>query len=192
MKLYLSLLAIIFSLTTHAQFVTNVEWHYGPAPSGSDTIYYDAGKKLVWKDFKGVPDNKSFAIAITSSGFGYFMSMRSTGGRTQLNVSVYCFFSKKNSWVKPGMQSDYALLHEQHHFDITYINACHFVERLRNTVFTLGTYEAQLEALYTEAYGQMNKMQNDYDGQTRNGILKDIQAEWNQKVDAQLKVLPIN
>jgi hypothetical protein len=29
-------------------------------------------------------------------------------------------------------------------------------------------------------------MQNDYDGQTKNGQLKNIQAEWNNKIEKRL------
>ena len=41
-------------------------------------------------------------------------------------------------------------------------------------------------------YTILKKMQDDYDGQTKNGQLKTIQADWNDKIDKQLKSLAIN
>jgi len=35
----------------------------------------------------------------------------------------------------------------------------------------------------------MNKMQDDYDGQTKNGQLKDIQAKWNELLDQKITLI---
>ena len=156
-------------------------------PAG-ETIYYSSSKPLSWKDFKGTPDNNSVAAAITASGFGYKADFKSTGGKSQLNIAVYCYFSKKNSWVKPGKTTDYILTHEQHHFNISFIAANFFMDKLRTAGITRANYNVLLPKLYNECVAIMNKMQNDYDGQTKNGQMKDVQAQWNDYVSAKIKI----
>lgn len=190
MKYFYSGLFLLLTSTGYSQIFTTVQWQ-ASAPLG-DTILYQPGQNLTWKDFQGDPERKSVAIAITASGFGFSMSMKSRNGKTTLMITVNCFFNKKNSWVKQGMKSDYALLHEQHHFDITYIAVCLFVKKLKAANFTLSNYSALIDKINDESYAGLEKMQNDYDGQTKNGQLKDVQAEWNKKIDQQLAALLTN
>ena len=90
------------------------------------------------------------------------------------------------------MKSNYALLHEQHHFDITYIATCLFMKKLKAANFTMSNYSNLIDKINDECYVELEKMQNDYDGQTKNGQLKDVQAEWNKKIDQQLAALITN
>ena len=189
MKYCLALSFFLITGTAYTQITTTVRWQVNKAPDANDTIYYANDRKLNWKDFQGRPDTKSIAAAITVSGFGYMLAMRSMNTKAAVTITVYCFYNKARSWVKPGVQSDYALLHEQHHFDITYIGACLFIKKLKAAVFTLNNYAEIIESINHECNAEMEKMQNDYDGQTRNGQLKDIQANWDKKIDAQLAVL---
>lgn len=154
-----------------------------------DTIYYKPNEKLNWNDFKGKPNKQSIAAAITESGFGYRLSMQSTNKKAKIEITVFCYFSKLNSWVKPDLKSNYALLHEQHHFDITYINACLFIKRLRAADFTPDNFVSLTEKINDECFNALEKMQNDYDGQTKNGRIKNIQLAWNKKIDQQLDSL---
>jgi len=191
----LSILSAFFLLTTVAaypQLNTTVVWHRQALPAASDSIHYIPGVKLNWADFRGRPDQQSSAAAITASGFGYTMEMKSVGRRASLVITVYCYFQKNASWVKRGLKSDYALLHEQHHFDITYLVTAGFITKLRNTVFTLANYDSLLEKINDEYYAELEKMQNAYDGETRNGLLKTEQAEWNAKIDRLLSQTIIN
>ena len=191
-KIILSGLFIFFTCTATAQLFTTVQWQgFESLPEG-DTIYYQANNALNWKDFKGSPQKNSVAIAITASGFGYTVAMKSRGNKATLVISVFCFFLKNNSWVKQNMKSDYALLHEQHHFDITFIAASSFMKKLKAAAFTLNNYNSLLKKLHDESYAELEKMQNDYDGQTKNGQLSDVQSEWNMKLSRQLSALVTN
>ena len=183
--------AFFFLLNTPAytQVTTTVRWQLNKTPETGDTIYYLPSRKLNWNDFRGRPDARSIAAAITTSGFGYSLAMRSMNGISTVNISVFCFYNKTRSWVKPGMQSEYALQHEQHHFDITYIGACLFIKKLRAAGFTLQNYAKLIENINAECNGAMEKVQNEYDGQTRNGQLKNIQAIWNKKIEGQLAAI---
>ena len=169
----------VIAVKVPAQFVTNV---YRTEQSGmdlNDIIYYNPAKSLVWKDFKGDPVEGGPVAAITSSGFGYKADMKTSGGKGQINVAVYCYFSKGKSWVKPGRTTPYILNHEQHHFDASYLASTLFMEKVKAILLTPANCNTVLPRLYRECCDMMNKLQNDYDGQTKNGQLPEIQEKWN-------------
>jgi hypothetical protein len=147
--------------------------------SSSDVIFYNTQKQLEWKDFRGKPNESSRAAAITASGFGYRADLKNTGSKGQLNIGVYCYFNKNNSWVKPGKTTEYILSHEQNHFNISFIAASLFVEKLKTATMNNQNFNVLLPRIYKESCDFMNKMQDDYDGQTKNGQLKEIQAKWD-------------
>lgn len=187
MKLLLLSFSLLLTLCSPAQFSSNIYWTEQTTMPASETIYYTPSKALTWNDFKGKPDNNSVAAAITASGFGYKADFKSSGPRSQLNIGVYCYFNKKSSWVKPGKTTDYILTHEQHHFDISFLAAGIFLQKLKTAGINRQNYNTLLPKLYNECVALMNKMQNEYDGQTKNGQLRDIQAQWNDFVSAKVK-----
>lgn len=191
-KYFLSLLLVLFCSFSFGQLTATVRWYNPGMDNSGDTIYYNESKKLVWKDFKGRPDNNSMAAAITESGFGYRMSMQYLNGRTNIVITVFCYFNRKKSWVKRDMDTDYALLHEQHHFDITYINTCLFIQKLNAARFTTTNYASLVDSIHDECYNAMNTMQDEYDGQTSNGRIRKVQFEWNKKIDSMLEGLTTN
>src|SRR6187549_815424 len=113
-KYSLALLFFLFSNLAHAQITTTIQWQKVKPGNAGDTISYDLKRKLDWYDFRGKPDENSPAAAITQSGFGYRMSMQNANGRTNVVITVFCYFNKKRSWVKDGQNTNYALIHEQH------------------------------------------------------------------------------
>ena len=175
-----------------AQFTVNIQWQSIKPGYTGDSIYYDAGRKLTWVDFKGRPDAASPAGAITESGFGYRMNMQSYNNRMSINITVFCYFNKNKSWVKKGMKTNYALLHEQHHYDITYINTCLFIKKLNAAKLTRSNFSSVVESIYDECFATLNKMQDEYDGETSNGRIENMQLLWNKKIDAQLVALSTN
>ncbi len=190
MKSFPLILFLFISNVIHAQLTTNVQWTKQSSMPASDVIYYDAGTKLLWNNFLCKPPaDNSWIAAITMSGFGYNASMRSTAGKGQLNIQVYCFFNKIKSWVKPGKTTNYILTHEQHHFDISYIAANIFVDMIQNAVLTTGNYNAILPRIYNECIDIMNKMQDEYDGETRNGQEKYLQEKWNRFIDDKIVLI---
>jgi len=189
MKQLLFFVYLIVSLPGFAQTTVTVNWLQHAPPANNDTIYYNSSKKLVWSNFKGKTDPHSDATAITSSGFGYLGAMRYQNGKTAISITVYCYFNKQSSWVRAGGQSDYALNHEQHHFDVTYIITNLFIQKLKQAKFTRNNYDVVIDKIYLESCAELEKMQNDYDGQTRNGRLKNMQSEWNEKIETKLELL---
>jgi hypothetical protein len=186
---------VLFILATKiaaAQFLVNIQWQSVKPGNSGDTIHYDSGRKLAWPDFKGKPDTESRAGAITESGFGYRMSMNSYNTRTSVNITVYCYFNKNKSWVKKGMKTAYALLHEQHHYDITYINTCLFIKKLKEAKLNKSNYISAVEKIYDDCFAALNAMQDAYDGETSNGRIEAMQLIWNKKIDAQLAAIITN
>jgi hypothetical protein len=189
MKYIVVLVTLFFSLQVTAQVSTNVYWTEQTNMQPTDVIYYNIQHPLVWKDFRGMANENTTVAAMTVSGFGYKADMKNIGAKGQLNIGVYCYFNKNTSWVKPGKTTEYILGHEQHHFNISYIAASFFVEKLKTTSVNLSNYKALLPALYKEGCDMMNKLQADYDGQTKNGQAKDIQAKWNEYLTLKINAL---
>ncbi len=195
-KLKLLTLILFLSQYVFSQITVSVKKLNRVAPAKSDTIYYNNSSKLNWKNFTGTPQLSSGAAAITTSGFGYAASISYDEDGGNAEIGTYCFFSKKKSWVKPGNKNAYTLAHEQKHFDITYIGYCNFLSKIEATKFsTSETFNKDIEKVYKECYATMRKMQDDYDTETKNGILKDKQQEWIDRINTLLatqKKLDIN
>ncbi len=189
MRYFFSFFIILLSAHASAQVKVLINFLQTKTPASSDTIYFNPSRKLVWNDFKGTPEPNHIALAITSSGLGYSAAMKSTNGAGTITINVFCYFDKEKSWVKVGKQSDYALTHEQHHFDVSYLATNLFVTKLKAAKFTLSNYALLLQKIYTEALQNLESMQNAYDGETKNGQLKNIQAVWNKKIDDSLKAI---
>jgi hypothetical protein len=188
---YFVFFCIFFCLSSaaSAQLKVNIYWTEQTNYPATDVLYYNSRKSLLWKDFVGKPVDVSPAAAITASGFGYKADMKRLGNEGQLNIAVYCFFNKNNSWVKTGKNTSYILNHEQHHFDISFIAANHFMNQLKSASFSFTNYNALLTAMYTESNQFMNKMQKEYDGETKNGQLREEQSKWDALISTQLQAL---
>ena len=187
---FLQLVFLVFiSHALHAQLNTKVQWTQQTSMSPSDVIYYKPENKLVWQNFRGAPVEGGRTAAITMSGFGYTANMHSSGQKGQLDIQVYCFFNKNKSWVKPGRNTAYILTHEQHHFDVSYIAANIFIDKLQSEILTNANYNALLPRIYDECIAIMNKMQDDYDNQTKNGQEKEIQEKWNKFIDGKIAII---
>lgn len=186
MKRILTILFHLVSFTVSAQVSTHVFWTDNTSMPAAEVIYYNPSKKLQWNDFKGTPVTNGIVAAMTMSGFGYKAELKAAGNNGQLNISVYCYFSKQKSWVKPDRKTQYILNHEQHHFDISFIAANIFFNKLKSASITLSNYNKVIPEIYKECLVVMNDMQDKYDGQTKNGQLKEMQEKWNQALEDKL------
>ena len=129
----------------------------------------------------------SEAAALTNAGFALKLAFHRTGNTSQLVIDVNCNFSKKDSWVKPG-KTAYILNHEQKHFDIAYLNTLLFIQKLRKAVLTNANYATVIQNIHNECAAAMEKMQNQYDMETRHSLLTEKQAEWDEKISKLLEL----
>ena len=155
----------------------------------SDTIYYNVNRNLTWSDFKGKPDNNHFGGAVTASGFAFDAQMDMVEKEINLTIWVYTFFNKKFSWKKPNINSDYHLLHEQRHFDITRISAEKFCNELVKANFTINNYKKLLPSIFDAVFNEHTVMQRDYDRETQHSINIKEQLRWNNKIAEEIKKL---
>lgn len=152
-----------------------------------DIIPYSRSRPLIWSDFRGTPEGNGMEAALTASGFGYSLSMRSSGTQASINIAVYCYFNKRGSWVKPKGLTNYILNHEQRHFDITYIAAYDFLQRIRTLSLSTKNCSEVLQNVYKVFSASLTKMQTDYDEQTKHGIDTAMQAKWDAFITERLK-----
>lgn len=181
-----SILLLAFGIHGFAQKVeTGITW-LTTIPGAADKIIYNPNQKLTIGDFKGTPDAGMDAVAITSSGFMFNAGFHSSNGKATLSVEVYCSFSTQQSWMKEKGKNPYILAHEQHHFDISYLNTLLFVKKVKQARFKQEDYMQQLKDIYSEVVEDMRSMQQQYDGETGNGTNTVKQEEWNKKINEKL------
>lgn len=173
--LALSIHAVAQKVETSITWLTNIS-------DAADNIIYNPNQKLSIEDFKGKPDAGMDAVAITSSGFMFKAGYHSSNGKATLSVAVYCSFSTQQSWMKEKGKNPYILAHEQHHFDISYLNTLLFIKKVKQAKFKQEEYSQQLKDIYKEVVEGMRNMQQQYDEETGNGINTVKQEEWNKKI----------
>ncbi|KAA9040873.1 hypothetical protein FW778_02200 [Ginsengibacter hankyongi] len=157
--------------------------------TSGDTIYYDFSRSLTWADFKGRPVENYFAGAVTASGFAFDSQIDFDGTSIYLNIGVYTFFTKNDSWKKPQIHSDYHLLHEQHHFDLTMIGSEKFIDEIQKAHFTKDNYTKLLTSIFDKVYKENMDIQHLYDAQTNHSINVEKQLEWNKKIADEIQKL---
>lgn len=182
----MNILLILFYLfpinTTEVPLTSNITWTERTKLPVASTVYFNKNRSLNWNDFRGTPVLEGRAAAITVSGFGYNADVLRTETEGVINIQIYCFFDQDKSWVKKEHKNEYVLNHEQLHFNISYIAAIEFVNKLRNTNFTDKNYKTLLPQLYAEGLKYMEKLQAEYDNETRNGLDKETQSKWDDRL----------
>ena len=159
------------------------------ASPSSDTIFHDVNKRLTWNDFQGKPDQQNPGGAVTASGFAFNADITIDRKTIYLNIGVYTYFSKKNSWKKPYIITDYHLLHEQKHFDITRLGAENFIKELVKATFTKDNYNSALNSVFDKVYKDNIALQERYDRETQHSINKPVQLLWNDKIAREIILL---
>ncbi len=182
--------AVLATARANAQSTeTIISYDAAAADGDHNTIAYSGRPKLSVSDFKGTPDNGNTAVAITNSGFMFKAGFRRSNGQSTMQVKVYAAFDKRLSWMKEKGKNDYILLHEQHHFDISYIGARWFIKKVKKLSFTQDNYQDRLKKAYEDAVKAMEALQEEYDSETNNGIDTGKQESWNKKIDQLLASL---
>ncbi|HVV54206.1 MAG TPA: hypothetical protein VHC47_02710, partial [Mucilaginibacter sp.] len=158
---------------------------YAENPEG-DTIYYSVKRPLTWADFRdGVMDDAFQAEVFTS--IGYTEKMAVSKGVVILDIALKVDLPKSDCLVKPGGRDDYALNHEQRHFDIAKIVAERFKHKILAMQLPVDDYDGPIDMQYFETLRELTAMQKRYDNETRHGLDRAMQAEWDKKIDQELK-----
>lgn len=133
--------------------------------------------QLTWDDFRGIPQPFSSYGAVISSNV--YLEYDSSTAR----YNAYAGQNDIHSWTKGG-QSDYALNHEQYHFNISELHA-----RLLNKYIIDNPgksehwYQLQLEMFRSD----LDLMQDRYDRETDHSTIFDRQRRWEYQIDSLLR-----
>ncbi len=146
-----------------------------------------ADRKLQWSDFEGEITN-NFAAASSCTGLIMWEEKDSTGG---VIFKVEARFDPSQSFVSPSCsKSDYALHHEQLHFDITELYARQLRMALAPLQHTHKQADVQVAGNFydvvKEAWGLSEER---YDMETDNANNVDAQYRWKKKIAHQLDKL---
>lgn len=149
-------------------------------------LTWNEKKPLAWNDFQGEPNNRISYDASTNSGMSYSWSLStSPQGKSEFEYEVRSNFYPNLSWVKSNEKNDYLLAHEQLHFDISELHA----RKLRKAMleYCLGKdVKKDLRDIYHRIENERQRMQEQYDAESRHSLNKENEAKWQEFVKQEL------
>ena len=154
-----------------------------PENPASDSLFYHTNRKLRWSDFRGKPtvrNGPSGAVSYTS--FAYEGNSLHKKDTLLLNLTLQVFFIRSASWAKPFIMDAAALSHEQLHFDITWLVALRFQQRIKTMPLTIEDYDSIIQYQYLESFREMNRLQDAYDDETNHGQSPMAQLKWQRNI----------
>jgi len=157
---------------------------YTESPEG-DTIYYSAGRPLTWTDFKDRPRDEHFEAEILPV-MGYTERNQVVKGIIYVDMAIKVSVAKSDCWVK-GVKDNYILNHEQRHFDIEKIASERYKKKLLTMKLPTDNFYGPINVEYLEALRDANRMQKQYDAETKHGQDRVAQAQWNEEIDKKLR-----
>jgi hypothetical protein len=152
-----------------------------------DTIYYSPARRLTWADFQSKLRPTGPYEAAVMPSIGYTQEARIDQGVIKVKILLKAYLPKSASWVNDSGKNDYALEHEQRHFDIVKIIAAQFRKKVLAKKLSPDTYEAFINMQYLDCFRDMNAMQKAYDDETAHGQNHLAQEKWNSRIDQELK-----
>jgi hypothetical protein len=160
-------------------------------PVEGDTIYYSTNRPLKWTDFqqKAQPGNNHGAEIFASLGYNEHVELVKGVINVKLELKVYA--PKSACWVRGGVNDAYSLNHEQRHFDIVKLVAEHFKKAVLAEKLSVTNYDGPINVAYFDALREIDKLQKQYDGETRHSMNTYQQQLWNNKIDQELQELGI-
>jgi hypothetical protein len=156
----------------------------------ADTVFYNPERPLVWDDFRDTPRPGPYAATVFPS---FAQEGRTTveNGVIHLDLLLKVYVLKNASWVRPGSRDEYGLNHEQRHFDLVKLVAERFKRKVLADTLTVEDYDGQIGYEYLESYREMNRLQEQYDGETQHGLNREAQDRWNRRIDEELKAFRV-
>ena len=153
-----------------------------------DKIYWDAGKRLAWNDYKASPDyNDTSNSALTFYGISSVIKTKKDTAAFQIKS----MFDIQKSWVKPEDKTDTLLHHEQGHFDIAEVYARKLKKTVHDYTFKKATLGTDFNTIYKKNSEALNTQQGIYDEETDHGRIFAKQKEWNEKIQREIKELDL-
>lgn len=152
-------------------------------------LAWNEKKPLSWKDFQGEPNHRISYDASTNSGMSYSWSLSTSAkGKNEFVYEVKSNFYPNLSWVKEKEKNDHLLAHEQLHFDISELHA----RKLRKAMleYCLGKdIKMDLRDIYHRIESDRQRMQEQYDAESRHSLDRENEAKWQEFVKLELRKL---
>lgn len=169
MRYTLLLLTISLSLFTFSQ---NVIW--------SDNY------KLKYEDFqKTPPTDQNVRKAETAAKIEIKPQSKPDG----IEMKIYCYFKKNESWMRNDYKNQYTLDHEQGHFDIAEIHVRRLRKELQETKVSRVTGGKKIKRICKKHFRNMMSTQREYDNATSYSVREENQKMWVMKITRELKEL---
>jgi hypothetical protein len=157
----------------------------------ADTLFYDPQRPLQFTDFTGVRRSGGNTVAVVFPNFAYQGSTKVVGGKMQLRVAMKTFVVRSSSWVADHARTPATLNHEQRHFDVVKLVVERFKQRIRRDTLGVDYYAGHLQYQYLLSYQEMNRLQEQYDGETGHGTNEAAQARWDERLTRELKAFGV-
>ncbi len=159
---------------------------YTESPEG-DTIYYRKDRPLTWSDFQSrLKPNGSYTASVMPS-IGYNQQAEVENGTVNVRIVMKAYLPKSASWAGFTGRDEYALNHEQRHFDLVKIISEQFKQKVLAAKLTPDTFEAFINMQYLDSFRDMNAVQKAYDKETSHGMNRSAQEQWNRRIDRELE-----
>lgn len=150
-------------------------------------IIWQEEQKLVWDNFKSPVNrrNNPDVAAYTNCGWEYSV-VKSTNPKSPVTIEIRAIFTEDKSWKDVKKINDYILLHEQKHFDIAELFARKLRKAAAEKIKTSGDYDKLFKTIYNRISNDYKNFQISYDKDTRHGMNKEKQAEYNAAISEEL------
>jgi hypothetical protein len=152
----------------------------------SDQLVFSLRRQLILDDFKGKPDDLSRGAAATYSGVDVKYNSQSLYGQVTVLVTITPFFEFSRSWCRTGSRTARTLQHEQQHFNITALVACEMANEIRIYPLSVDNYKEALEKINKEKNKEIQQRQDQYDMDTKHGLITAVQQKWEQQIRGEL------
>jgi hypothetical protein len=146
-----------------------------------ETVNWQAGSKLIWKDFKKQLKDGGLEAAYTVCGISISSNESQMDDKT-VTVNVHSFFSRTLSakTINSAHLNNVLLRHEQDHFDMAEL----YTRKLRKDIMdahfkSIPTFYKNLQVLYNKENAALVAEQSKYDKETNHSLNATEQEKWN-------------
>ncbi|WP_312301447.1 DUF922 domain-containing protein [Chryseobacterium sp.] len=144
-------------------------------------------QKLVWDNFKSPVNRKNNPDVAAYTNCGWeFSVVKSSNPKSPVTIKIQAIFNEDKSWKDVKKINDYILLHEQKHFDIAELFVRKFRKAVAEKISTSGDYNKYFKVIYNGISNDYKNFQISYDRDTRHGMNKEKQAEYNAAISQEL------
>ncbi|MFM2386084.1 MAG: hypothetical protein RL660_841 [Bacteroidota bacterium] len=145
-------------------------------------------KHLTWQNFKGVMPEDNGYSALTSTQFGYGLSIRTVDDKSTIKFTLRFYFDELGS-KKKSTVSDSLLAHEQGHLDIAWCIYQQFKDSVQARQWQAKNIQAEASEVF-HYYQQLTlDLQHQYDEATQHSVNREQQLLWDKKIAEMLAAL---